>query len=74
MLVCMEIRDIITIFFRYSTLFTIRSKLGFEISESRLQYIRAKLIGDTFIHDIIKTELFLETIETGWKSYEIILI
>ncbi len=71
---CTEIGDAVAIFLGHPTPFTIRLEPGSETSEMGLNRVRAKLVGDTYMHGVMEMESFLEAAETGRKPCEIVLI
>ena len=71
---CTEIGDAVAIFFGHPTPFTIRLEPGSEISDIGLERVRAKLVGDTYMHGVMEAESFPEAVETGRKPCEIVLI
>ena len=71
---CAENGDAVAIFFGHPTPFTIRMEAGSEISETGLERVRAKLVGDTYMHGVMEAESFCEAVETGRKPCEIVLI
>ena len=71
---CTEIGDAVAIFFGHPTPFTIRLEPGSGISEIGLERVRARLVGDTYMHGVMEAESFPEAVETGRKPCEIVLI
>lgn len=71
---CTEIGDAVAIFFGHPTPFTIRLEPGSETNDAGLERVRARLVGDTYMHGVMGAESFPEAVETGRKPCEIILI
>ena len=72
-----EIGDAVAILFGFPTPFTMRlEKSGPEpeISETGLERVRARLVGDTYMHGVMYAESFTEAAQTGRPPCEIILI
>lgn len=71
---CTEIGDAVAIFFGHPTPFTVRLLPSSGSNEVGLQRVRALLVGDTYMHGVMKMESIKEAIETGRKACEIILV
>ena len=71
---CAEEGDAVAIFFGHPTPFTIRLEATPVIDENGLEHVRAKLVGDTYMHGVMEGEFFQEAVETYRKPCEIALI
>ena len=71
---CAEIGDAVAVLLGHPTPFTIRLKPGFEMSETGAKRVHAQLIGDTYMHGVMRCEMLLGALAQGRPPCEIVLI